>query len=1209
MADVKFKFIVIIMVFTSMCTANVRGLRNKATRKRVFEYFKQSKHSIIALQETHQTNSEFKRWRREWDGPSVWNPHGSRSSGTAILFKKHLSARVLDHDTDYEGRVLRVTVEIESLKFQIVNVYGYNPEDEEESENFFQRLKDYIEDDLPCVLLGDFNMVLDLQTDRSGGNPRKLHTYGSNGLTDFLSENDLADSWKHKYLDRKGFSWRNNLLGIKSRLDRVYLPVTWLGCLKSVRVSPFSWSDHDEVSVNLELPSPVKRGPGFWKFNTSLLEDQEFNEHICRFVEGWEREKADYPDPSVWWDMGKYHWKRIAIEHSTRLARRKKSDRELLVILLDEAENQANVDENRVREIRQQIKEFDYQSAQRVFYSTHIKYLEENEKPTKYFFALQKEQGERKSIVHLYRTDKSGKATATTTSDQTEIRTEIANFYQKLFTKEENLDKNVQESLLANLKKKLPLQKRNKLETKLTKKEIYTALFDTENGRVPGWCGLQYEFYKHFWHILADSFYFMQDRVLNDIKRLSITQRKSIISLLFKDGDEKDIRNWRPVSLLCTDYKIIAKAIANRLKSVLGLVVHEDQTCAIPNRSIFSNLYLTRDVIRYTNQKRIKSYLISVDQEKAFDRVDRQFLYDVLERMNFGPNFIGWVKTLYTDSEACVLVNGYMSCFFPTTRGLKQGDPSSMEFYDQHSDVLSEWIRSDSRIEGVRLPGYKVMVVLSQYADDYTYYIANLKALYALFEALDFFERGTGSRIKPSKTKGLCLGGAPPLLERNIPIKWCDESGLRILGVTFWTDLLMTTNQNWSEVIGRLRVFTDKNRCRKLSLRGRVMNLNMAGLSKLWYLGTVFPVPDWLKCRIEQIIFFYVWGKRYDGNDKSPVNEPLARKTVYLSLDQGGLGLINPCIQSTALRTSYMRFVIDAQEKVKWVNLARYWVGFPLAKLHPEWRFLSINKFGNICDRVNYPEYYADCLKYLGKTDTSQMVWKTQPIRQDIQDSLYQEPRCQGLWENMGRTDIDWKSAWSGIYSSHASPFQKELHYLFLHQCLYTNKNLNRFKGKKGHKVHPFCDFCHSKGRNVSEDIFHLFFNCERANLLWQQVMPVLKVLSPNRRLRRINILLADFEGGVSDATKRLLLSLVQIIMQKIWLNRNLFAKRKILADLHYSKRDICAGIVNMVTAKRNLALRDNKPERFKKQFLFQPLFCRQSQLGLEFPKIREVLG
>ena len=105
----------------------------------------------------------------------------------------------------------------------------------------------------------------------------------------------------------------------------------------------------------------------------------------------------------------------------------------------------------------------------------------------------------------------------------------------------------------------------------------------------------------------------------------------------------------------------MSKAIAMRLKNVLGIVINEDQTCCIPGRCIFSNLYLIRDLITYTNQKGMKGYIISIDQEKAFDRVDRHFLFDVFEKMNFGPLFSRWIKALYNQSESCVLVNGHMT--------------------------------------------------------------------------------------------------------------------------------------------------------------------------------------------------------------------------------------------------------------------------------------------------------------------------------------------------------------------------------------------------------------------------------------------------------------------------------------------------------------------------------------------------------------------
>ena len=149
-------------------------------------------------------------------------------------------------------------------------------------------------------------------------------------------------------------------------------------------------------------------------------------------------------------------------------------------------------------------------------------------------------------------------------------------------------------------------------------------------------------FINFFWHLFENKFHRMQDIILNTIGCLSNSQRRSVITLLFKKGDPEVLNNWRPVSLNCMDYKIISKSIANRLKTVLGTVIDPDQTCGIPGRNNFEHLYLVRDLIRYTDQLGIKGYIIRVDQEKAFDRVDRQFLYRVMEKM--GPTLFARSK-------------------------------------------------------------------------------------------------------------------------------------------------------------------------------------------------------------------------------------------------------------------------------------------------------------------------------------------------------------------------------------------------------------------------------------------------------------------------------------------------------------------------------------------------------------------------------------
>ena len=88
-------------------------------------------------------------------------------------------------------------------------------------------------------------------------------------------------------------------------------------------------------------------------------------------------------------------------------------------------------------------------------------------------------------------------------------------------------------------------------------------------------------------------------------------------------------------SLLCEDYKILTKILANRLKYILPDIISTEQNWSIPNRTIFDNLFVIRDIITYTKQKNNHFYLLQIDQEKAFDKIDRTFLYKTMEKMGF----------------------------------------------------------------------------------------------------------------------------------------------------------------------------------------------------------------------------------------------------------------------------------------------------------------------------------------------------------------------------------------------------------------------------------------------------------------------------------------------------------------------------------------------------------------------------------------------
>ena len=115
--------------------------------------------------------------------------------------------------------------------------------------------------------------------------------------------------------------------------------------------------------------------------------------------------------------------------------------------------------------------------------------------------------------------------------------------------------------------------------------------------------------------------------------------------------------------------------------------------------------------------------------------------------------------------------------------------------------------------------------------------------------------------------KGLLLNCHPP--NTSFPIQWKNDDGLKILGITFFTDLLHTANFNWREIIDTFDQHIEMSKARKLSYRGKVLNINTLGLANFWYLASIYTFPPYLTKRVDKIIFNYLWDdKKYQPIQK-----------------------------------------------------------------------------------------------------------------------------------------------------------------------------------------------------------------------------------------------------------------------------------------------------------------------------------------------------
>ena len=356
----------------------------------------------------------------------------------------------------------------------------------------------------------------------------------------------------------------------------------------------------------------------------------------------------------------------------------------------------------------------------------------EGEKNTKYFLNLEKRHYKQGTISQLKLDDEQFVSTdSSSKGSQKELTNSI--FFG------------------MQTEKKLNLTEQKACKGLLSKEECLKALKDMECNKTPGSDGLPAEFYKVFWSDISNLF-------LNSINYayrsglLSVTKRRGIIKLIpKKDAEPNLIKNWRPISLLNCDYKIVAKAIANKFKQVIPNIINYDQTGFLKGRFIGENIRLIDGIIKYTAAKNIPGLLLFLDFEKAFDTVEWPFLQKTLQYYNFGQSAINWIKLFYHNTESCILNNGWSSNFFKPERGVRQGFPLFPYLFILCVEILAETIRQNKNIKGIKI---NEEVKISQYADDTTLILDGSPAsLTTSLQILDFFSEVFGLRLNSKKTE------------------------------------------------------------------------------------------------------------------------------------------------------------------------------------------------------------------------------------------------------------------------------------------------------------------------------------------------------------------------------------------------------------------------------------------------------------------------
>lgn len=466
-------------------------------------------------------------------------------------------------------------------------------------------------------------------------------------------------------------------------------------------------------------------------------------------------------------------------------------------------------------------------------------------------------------------------------TDPEKIRSEIFQFYQKLYTPDTETSIEDRDFFLGHISNKFPLEKECGLTCPITPFEVSDVIQKTKNGKSPGIDGLPYEFYKEFREEISGDLADVFNQILED-GILSDSQQTAVISLIPKQGDNKKLTNWRPVSLQCCDAKILSKILANRLKTVMSDIVSKSQVCTVPGRRIQDHLLLIRETITMAKHKRRPLYIISLDQEKAFDRVDWDFMFAVLAKLGIPSKFVEYVKTLYNTPTSSVCINGFFTDLIEVKRGVRQGCPLSMLLYTLVAETIGNAIDADSNIRGAQTPGGKGEHKKVQFADDTNAIVRDTPSIYALLDLFQRYEAGTGARLCVHKTRGISINHKGDNPCGDIPILW-NQSNTKILGVIFTADLNRASKLNWDRII---KVVDEKSKAmskRVLSLRAKALLANTLIFSKSWHVGRIFMPTKSIEKRLDASVFPYIWGG---------TQELISRANLKLQLRKGGINLL-----------------------------------------------------------------------------------------------------------------------------------------------------------------------------------------------------------------------------------------------------------------------------------------------------------------------------
>ncbi|GKV14958.1 hypothetical protein SLEP1_g25756 [Rubroshorea leprosula] len=626
-------------------------------RREVRDWVVKEKVQYLALQETKMEGMDRQTCRTLWGSDNfdfVAKPSCGKSGGLLCVWDNSIFS--MDRTIEGENYLgLFGFWGLDRTPVFFVNVYA--PCDVTRKRQLWRELINIIVNNRGnwCVM-GDFNATKNLQ-ERVGNNSS---TNGMKEFEKFMQESGLVDI---PLVGRK-YTWYHPNGCSMSRLDRFLLSEEWL--LNWAEVKQWglrrSLSDHCPVMLRDEK---LNWGPKPFKCFDNWFQQPDFCELVAQ----------------TWRTASVQGWKGYCLKEKIKLVKKKikewkgndqpQLEKKIIeglecIETLDLKGEQSSLTEQEAKQRKDQFYELWKNMKIREGFlrqKSRKQWLKEGDANSSFFHKSIRSRQRRRELISIQVKGKQ-------LNDVAGIKEGVAEFFEELF-KEEKWTRPTLDGLSFC---QISQEQSDLLVRPFSEEEIRMAVWDCGCDKAPGPDGFNFTFFRRMWQEIKEEVVDFV-REFHEKGRLVKGLNVSFITLIPKVLNPQKIEEYRPISLIGALYKIIAKLLATRLRTVMGDIIGENQMAFIEGMQLCEGVVVANEVIDEARKKKMKSFFFKVDFEKAYDKVNWNFLNYMMMRMGFSEIWRKWIMECLQTSLLSVLVNGSPTRQFGVSRGLKQGVP------------------------------------------------------------------------------------------------------------------------------------------------------------------------------------------------------------------------------------------------------------------------------------------------------------------------------------------------------------------------------------------------------------------------------------------------------------------------------------------------------------------------------------------------------